>query len=151
MELDIHRNRLGSNYPPLSDLRWGTEGPPVDDGAQRIASRSAALEFVRSHPDGLAGALVAIYLDKDFKLLAMDRIGEGNAAECGLRPMHPVKRGHELGAAGFVLVHHAPERTRTSPDELSLTKAIKRAGEDFDILLFDHLIMTSGGFIEVDP
>lgn len=124
---------------------------PVDDGQPRLRSRTAALDYVRSHPAGGIGSLVALYLGRDFDLLAIDRIGEGSAAQCALKPMHPVIRGHRLGAIGFVLIHHAPERTRPSPEDLKLTREIKRAGDDFDIQLLDYLIMTGDGFIEVDP
>jgi DNA repair protein RadC len=121
--------------------------PPGDI---RIVNRSAAIERVRSLPAGFSGSILAMFLDRNFNLLALDRLGQGNAAECGVIPLDLVHRGARLGAAGFILIHHAPERSSgASPEEYAITKKIRRAGEDFELHLLDHLILAGGRLFDI--
>jgi len=116
----------------------------------RIGSRSAATEYVRSLPAGYSGALLALFLDSGFNLLAIDRLGQGNAAECGLDPVGLVRRGAGLGAVGFVLVHHAPHRiSGGTSEEFKVTRAIRKAGESADVHLLDHLILAGGKTFDI--
>lgn len=113
-------------------------------GGQRFANRKALIDHVRSLPAGRTGSLLAIFLDAHFNLLAADCLGQANAADCQLKPYLLVKRGLELGAVGFVLVHHAPERVgKATTAEVDVTREIRRAGEDFEVHLLDHLILTN--------
>ena len=55
-------------------------GRPIDDAVlvagEQLPSRDAVLDFVRSLPNGLAGSTLALFLGSDFKLLALDLLGE---------------------------------------------------------------------------
>ena len=55
-----------------------------------------------------------------------------------------------VGAVGFSLVTYAPGRVaKSSAEESSIMREIRRAGEDFDINLLDHLIVGRNGMIQV--
>lgn len=139
------------NYGPLhsSNRRDGAR-PPLQHGLQRIASRTAAADYVRSLSTDLDGSVLAMFLDGNLNLLALDCVGQGNPANCSLKPYLLVRRGLELGAAGFILIQHAPGRVlKATAEEVHLTREIRRAGEDFDVHLLDHLIMTRNGLIDV--
>lgn len=119
---------------------------------ERIAGPSAAADYVRSHGAALAGSGLVLYLDNGFKLLAMDRLGQGRAADCEIKPYLLVRRGLQLGAIGFVLVQNSPDRiSKATPEEIGLSREIRRAGEDFDVHLLNHLIVTRKRVIEVVP
>lgn len=116
----------------------------------RIGSRSAAAAYVHTLPAGYSDALLALFLDSDFNLLALDRLGQGNAAECGVDPVDLVRRGAGLGAVGFLLVHHSPRRTSGgTPEEFKVTREIREAGEDADVHLLDHLIIAGGIMFDI--
>ena len=117
---------------------------------RKIASRSAAIEYARSLPPHFEGSLLALFIDRDFNLLDLDRLGQGNAAECGLESTALVSRAAKLGAAGFVLIHHAPERlSGGSAGEYRVTREIRKAGEDYEIHLLDHLILVGDKLIDI--
>jgi DNA repair protein RadC len=131
--------------------RAGEDDGSCSDGP-RLEGRSAVADFVRSLPEEFAGWMLAVYLDRDFSLLALDRVGPETQEKYRLKPMEFVRRGHKLGAVGFVLVHYAPDRTTKAwPGELRMSREIRRAGEDFDIHLLDHLVIGRDRLFEVDP
>lgn len=118
----------------------------------QITGPSAAVEYVRSCNADLAGSVLALFLDRNFNLLAMDRLGQGRAANCEIKPYRLVRRGLQLGAVGFVLIQNSPDRiSKATPEEIGLTREIRRAGEDFNVQLLNHLIMTRTRVIEVAP
>lgn len=119
---------------------------------ERITGPSAAAAYVRSHDVEPADSVLALFLDNGFNLLAMDRLGQGRAADCEIKPYHLVRRGLQLGAVGFVLIQNSPARlSRATAEEIALTREIRRAGEDFDVHLLNHLIVTRKRVIEVVP
>lgn len=126
-------------------------GPPaLGDGGElwhwprhhRVANRDDVIRHVRSLPAKSRGSLLALYLGANFHLLATEILGRGNAGECGVKPMRIVRQAHQLGAIGFILVHHDPGRmSAPTAEEIKVTREIRRAGEDFDIHLLDHIIL----------
>ncbi|HEY0630183.1 MAG TPA: JAB domain-containing protein [Sphingomicrobium sp.] len=118
----------------------------------RIKGPTAAADYVRIHGSHLAGSVLALFLDKNFDLLAMDCLGQGRAADCEIKPHLLVRRGLQLGAIGFVLIQNSPERlSKATAAEIELTREIRRAGEDFDVHLLNHLILTRRKVLEVFP
>lgn len=116
----------------------------------RIGSRRAAVAYVQSLPPRFAGSLLALFLDRDFSLLALDQLGRQNAGQCGLDPVNLAKRAAGVGAIGLVLVHYAPERmSRGSREEYEITKDVRRVAESFDIVLLDHLILAGGKLFDI--
>ena len=117
---------------------------------ERITGPSAAADYVRSYNAALVGSVLALFLDNNFNLLAMDRLGQGRAADCEIKPYLLVRRGLQLGAVGFVLIQNSPDRiSNATSEEIGLSREIRRAGEDFDVHLLNHLIVTRKRVIEV--
>ena len=118
----------------------------------RIIGPNAAVEYLRSHRSDLAGSVLALFLNRDFDLLAIDCLGQGRAADCEIKPYALVQRGHELGAMGFLLIQNSPDRlAKATSQEIGLTREIRRAGEDLDLPLLGHLIITRHKVMEVAP
>lgn len=107
---------------------------------------------MRSLPKAFAGCTLALFLGPEFKLLAVDRLGQGSAAACVSKPMRLIARGEKLGAVGFMLVHNDPGRSAPpTPEEYALTKEIRRAGDDFDVHLLDHLVIAGNWLMDIGP
>jgi DNA repair protein RadC len=139
---------LGSDDKAAPDGGSPARTVSVAFRAARIASRDSAVDYVRSLGSEYEGSLLALYMDRDFSLLAVDRMGEGSLADCGIKPLLLVRRGLELGAASFILVHYAPRRTSSaSLEEAGLLRKIRRGAEDFDVYLLDYLILGSEGVV----
>ena len=50
-------------------------------------------------------------------------------------------------ASSIVLIHNHPSgNLKPSPQDIELTKKLKKAGEVLDVTVIDHLIVTNGGF-----
>ena len=50
----------------------------------------------------------------------------------------------------IVLVHNHPTgNLKASEEDISLTKKVKAAGDNLDIKLLDHVIITNEGFISL--
>jgi len=134
----------------IGALQAGALQADAPAGALRISNIGAAEAYVRSLPASFADSVLSLYLDGGFNLLAVDQLGPGRASDCGLKPMQLIGRGERLGAVAFILVTYAPGRVaKASPEESRITREIRRAGEDVDIHLLDHLIVGRGGLIEV--
>lgn len=141
--MDILRKDIAGDGP-----KAGNAAPPSFD--IRIGSRSGTVDYVRSLPAAYSNALLALFLDADFNLLGLDRLGEGNVTECGVNPGELARRGARLGAVGFILVHHAPDRTSGGTrEEIEATKKIREAGEDAEVHLLDHLILAGGRMFDI--
>lgn len=119
---------------------------------ERLGGPRAAVDYVRSCHADLAGSVLALFLDNNFNLLAMECLGQGRAVDCEIKPYLLVRRGLQLGAVGFILIQNSPDRiSNATPEEIGLSREIRRAGEDFDVHLLNHLIVTRKRVIEVVP
>ena len=53
-------------------------------------------------------------------------------------------------ALGFILVHNHPSGSLTpSRDDVEFTRAMRRAAEIMGIDLYDHLVVSSEGFVSL--
>lgn len=141
-KLDSRRDEVpGVDPPALIDAAsggqlWRSEEP------RRIANRDDIARHVRSLPAQCRQSLLALYLGRDFELLATEKLGAGNVGECRVKPMRIISQAHRLGAIGFVLVHDDPARASVpTAEEIRATREIRRLGEDFSIFLLDCIIL----------
>jgi len=148
-KLDIRYQVLEGGIPSAGVHAARSAAPSSN---KKITSRSAAVDHVRSLPPDFESSLLALFLDHQFNLLSVERLGEGSAADCGLQPVALVHQAAKLGAVGFVLIHHAPQRSSGgSREEYRITREIRMAGEDFEIHLLDHLILAGSKLFDISP
>ena len=90
--------------------------------------------------------LWAIYLSSAGGILEQRRVSQGGVAALLADCRIVVKRALELLASAMILVHNHPSGiSLPSEEDKSLTRRISQAAALFDILLADHVIVSSGG------
>ena len=108
------------------------------------------MDYVHSLPAGNSNALLAPFLDSDFNLLALDRLGEGNAAECGVsRSRLSDAEQYSARSASASSIIRRFERRAERPRSSRLQGEIREAGEDADVHLLDHLIIAGGIMFDI--
>ena len=88
-----------------------------------------------------------IYLNGANKVINSEILFTGSLTTSAVYPREVIKRALEENAAAILCGHNHPSGNRNpSQDDLSITKKIKAACETVDIVLHDHLIVTSIGY-----
>jgi len=91
--------------------------------------------------------LVGLYLDAQNGLIHRETISVGSLNTTRSHPREILYPAIAHLALGFILVHNHPSGSLDPSDEdVAFTRAIHRAGEMVGIELYDHLIVTWGGF-----
>jgi DNA repair protein RadC len=113
----------------------------------RIGRPRDAWRLVRD----LAGAkkehLVGLYLDAQNGLIHRETISIGSLNTTRTHPREILHPAIVHLALGFILAHNHPSGCLDPSDEdVAFTRAVHRASETVGIELYDHLIVTRGGF-----
>jgi DNA repair protein RadC len=86
--------------------------------------------------------LLALYVDKNLQLLAVDTVGRGDVSEVRVSFARILCRGHALNAAGFILVHNHPSgNPKPSKADIQITGRLRRASAELEMPMLDHLII----------
>lgn len=94
--------------------------------------------------------LLVLFVDKELNLLAVDTVARGDISSCQVNFARIFRRGHALGAAGFLLVHNHPSGDPTpSLDDIQVTRRLASVAADLDMPLLDHLIVAGDGMTSV--
>jgi DNA repair protein RadC len=94
--------------------------------------------------------LLALYVDEHFQLLCVDTVARGDISSCKVPFWKLIDRGHQLKAAGFVLVHNHPSGdARASQSDIQLTRRLAYVSRELEIPLLDHLIVAGTQVREV--
>lgn len=85
---------------------------------------------------------VALFLDAQHRLLAVDELFRGTLAQTSVYPREVVKRALEANAAAVIFAHNHPSGLAepSRADEL-LTQALKSALDLVDIRTLDHFVV----------
>lgn len=87
-----------------------------------------------------------LFLNKKNELIADEIQQSGTVDHTPAYPREIMKRALELGATALILVHNHPSGDpKPSNADIDMTYAIKAAGEPFNIILHDHLIVARSG------
>jgi DNA repair protein RadC len=118
-----------------------------------VRGRAQVKAYVESLGQEAREWLLALYVDKDLQLLAVDTIGRGGVSGVRVSFARILCRGHELNAAGFILVHNHPSGDpRPSRSDIEITGRLRRASAELEMPLLEHLIIAGdevtsvGGF-----
>ena len=117
-----------------------------------ILGRQAVKRYVASLGEETYEWLLALFVDDNYNLLAVDTVARGDVGSCPVPFSRILCFGHSLGASGYVLVHNHPSGDpRPSRDDIQATVRLARLSGDMEIHLLDHLIiagdrMTSVGY-----
>ena len=88
-----------------------------------------------------------IYLNGKNDVISSEVLFTGTLTTSAVYPREIIKRSLEENAAAILVGHNHPSGNKQpSSDDLAITKKIKAACETVDIVLHDHLILTSTGY-----
>jgi DNA repair protein RadC len=118
-----------------------------------VRGRHAVKQYVASLSEETHEWLLALFVDRDLNLLAVDTIARGSVSGCPISFARILCRGHALRAAGFILVHNHPSGdANPSSDDIQITRRLRHISVEMDLPLLDHFIIAGdemhsiGGF-----
>lgn len=88
-----------------------------------------------------------LYLNNSNKVLAKSQLGKGGITGTLVDVRLVFKPALEMGATALILCHNHPSGTLIPSDaDKQITKKLKAAGQNLDINVLDHIIITENGF-----
>ena len=94
--------------------------------------------------------LVGLYLDAQNGLIHRETISIGSLNTTRTHPREILYPAIEHTAMGFILAHNHPSGSLDPSDEdIAFSRAVHRAGETVGIELYDHLIVSTGGYVSL--
>jgi len=92
----------------------------------------------------------AFLLDQDNRLLSEAELEFGTVDRATVHPRNLVEKVIAHNATGVILVHNHPGgRLEASPQDLSLTRALTKLGDELGFRVLDHFIVTDSGVISL--
>jgi DNA repair protein RadC len=88
-----------------------------------------------------------LYLNNAHKIMLKAQLSKGGITGTLVDVRLVYKTALELGSVGIILAHNHPSGTlRPSESDKQITKKLKMAGEQLDIRVLDHLIITEHSY-----
>ena len=88
-----------------------------------------------------------LYLNNSNKVLAKSQQGKGGITGTMVDVRLVFKTALELGATALILCHNHPSGTLIASDaDRQITRKLKAAGQNLDIQVLDHVIVTENGY-----
>ena len=107
-----------------------------------VYGREAVYAYVSSLGEEAYEWLLALYVDAEYQLLAVDTVARGGVADCKIPFWKLINRGHHLKAAGYILVHNHPSgNPRPSTEDILVTRRLEDLSRDAEMHLLNHLII----------
>jgi DNA repair protein RadC len=108
-----------------------------------LRGRGVVQRYVASLGKEMREWLLALYVDSDLNLLAVDTLAQGTVSDCPVPFGRLYRHAVQLKAQGFILVHNHPSGdARPSQADLQITKRVREVSYDLDMPLIEHLIIT---------
>lgn len=88
-----------------------------------------------------------LYLNNSNKIIKSERLSKGGITGTLVDVRLVYKEALQTGATAIILAHNHPSGTlKPSQPDIQLTKKLKAAGENLDIKVLDHLIVTEKAY-----
>jgi len=86
--------------------------------------------------------LLGLFVNEELQLLAVDTLARGGVTNCKIPFWKIISRGHQLSAAGYILVHNHPSGDpRPSTQDILVTRRLEDFSRDAEMHLLNHLII----------
>lgn len=127
-------------------IRSSTRSPV--EGRSVLSNWSELVEYLRA---SMANSDIEIFrvlfLGTHYRLLADVTMSTGTVDEAPVYPREVIRAALEHGATKLILVHNHPSGSlEPSREDFAITERISEAGQHFDIIVQDHVIVTRGGY-----
>jgi len=91
-----------------------------------------------------------VYLDAQNRLITRETVSIGSLNTTRTHPREVLQPAIVNSALAFILVHNHPSGSLDpSRDDVEFTRTMARAGELMGINLYDHIIVSSRGFVSL--
>jgi DNA repair protein RadC len=89
--------------------------------------------------------IIAVYVDTKMHVLRIERVAEGTPTGCEVPVTRILHVGHDVGAAGIVIVHNHPsgDASQSSSDRRSMGR-LKCIASELDMHLVDAWVVAGG-------
>ncbi|MCB9983354.1 MAG: DNA repair protein RadC [Rhodospirillales bacterium] len=88
-----------------------------------------------------------LFLNKKNELIADEIQGSGTVDHTPAYPREIMKRALELGATALILMHNHPSGdSKPSQADVDMTNQIINAGQPFNIVIHDHIVISKNGY-----
>jgi len=123
---------------------------PYQDRIQ-ITRSATAYEILRTSWDenklDLLEQFKILLLDRQNNCLAVSNVATGGMSACLVDPKVIFVTALKANACGIILAHNHPSSNlQPSPQDLMLTRKLTEGGKLLDIVILDHLIVTSRNY-----
>src|SRR4051794_29591026 len=109
---------------------------------QPLVGRAAVKEYVSSLGAEAREWLLALYLDKDSRLIAFETVARGGSSSCPVPIWHLINCAKALEAAGFILIHNHPGgRPQPTMVDVRTTQRVAQLARECNLQLFNHFII----------
>ncbi len=119
----------------------------AEDERPKVGRPREAFEHVRWLARAKKEHLVGLYLDAQNGLLHRETLSIGSLNTTRTHPREILFPAITHLALGFILVHNHPSGCLDpSQEDVDFTRSVQKAGDLMGIELYDHIIVTSGGY-----
>ncbi len=89
-----------------------------------------------------------LYLNRKNRIIGEKQVSQGGLSATVVDPRIIFRHAIELGASALILVHNHPsENLKPSQADLEITRKIREGGQQLDLQVLDHLIVTQNGYL----
>lgn len=159
--VDYNLNALGklsvnqlNNFKGIGDAKAITIQAAMELGRRRRLEAAVELQKITSSKiifdimQPIIGELMyeefwIVYLNNSNKIIAKSQLSKGGITGTVVDVRLVFKTALELGAVGIILAHNHPSGTiQPSESDKQITQKLKSGGEQLDIRILDHIIVT---------
>ena len=159
--VDYNLNALGklsvnqlNNFKGIGDAKAITIQAAMELGRRRRLEAAVELQKITSSKiifdimQPIIGELMyeefwIVYLNNSNKIIAKSQLSKGGITGTVVDVRLVFKTALELGAVGIILAHNHPSGTiQPSESDKQITRKLKSGGEQLDIRVLDHIIVT---------
>lgn len=107
-----------------------------------FTSSNQVAEYFSSLEEEPREVLIAMYLDNKHRALAIEEVSKGTLTSSLFEPKAILQGAILANAAALILIHQHPGGDpKPSPEDISVTKALKQLTDILPIRVLDHVII----------
>jgi DNA repair protein RadC len=131
----------------LFALAGRLQARPLAFRQQVLRSEDVYRHFNGRLEERLQEVFLTVLLDARHRVIGEARISQGSLTASIVHPREVFRPAIRLGAGAVILVHNHPSGDPTpSPEDVGVTRRLRRAGEILGIRVVDHVIVAREGY-----
>jgi DNA repair protein RadC len=124
------------------------EGMPAYLATNRFTSPQQLYEMFKDLIVETKEHFLALHLDGKNRIVCLDRVSVGSLNQSVVHVREVMKSVLISSAAAIILIHNHPSGDPSpSPEDMTITRRLKEAGELIGIPVLDHIIIGDGEYV----